>query len=64
MDKLRDLFRTRGDLYREAEERRWRTQRMRYFLMAWGATYWPDRVGGGAPTWRGAGVSPSRERPA
>jgi hypothetical protein len=65
VEKLRDVLRTRADVVsREAEERRGRTERMRYFLMAWGATHWPDRVGRGAPTWPSAGASPSRERPA
>jgi hypothetical protein len=64
VEKLRDLFRTRADLYLEGEQDRRRTERMRDFLMAWGATYWPDRVGDRAPTWRGAGAAPSKERPA
>jgi hypothetical protein len=45
MDRLRQLFRSRGT-HRSNEAQRTRSNRMRYFLTVFGSQHWADRVDG------------------
>ena len=44
MERLRDLLRPHGYPYSEADARRKRSKRLRYFLTVFGAMHWADRV--------------------
>ena len=47
MDRLRQLFRSRGTSARSNEEaQRTRSNRMRYFVTVFGTQHWADRVDG------------------
>ena len=45
MDRLRQLFRSRGT-NRSNEAQRTRSNRMRYFLTVFGSQHWAERVDG------------------
>jgi hypothetical protein len=45
MDRLRQLFRSRGT-NRNKEAQRTRSNRMRYFLTVFGSQHWAERVDG------------------
>jgi len=44
MERLRDLLHPHGYPYSEADARRKRSKRLRYFLTVFGAMHWADRV--------------------
>ena len=44
MERVGDLLRPHGYRYIEAEARRKRSKRLRYFLTVFGAMHWADRV--------------------
>ena len=45
MDRLRQVFRSRGrGAQADSEARRTRSNRMRYFLTAFGSAHWAERV--------------------
>jgi hypothetical protein len=48
MDRLRQLFRSRRNDIKQAdnETQRRRSNRMRYFLTVFGSQHWAERVGG------------------
>jgi hypothetical protein len=48
MDRLRQLFRSRRNNIKQAdnETQRRRSNRMRYFLTVFGSQHWAERVGG------------------
>jgi hypothetical protein len=46
VERLLHLFRPRGNDQRYLEAQRKRSNRMRYFLTAFGAAHWADRVDG------------------
>jgi hypothetical protein len=46
MDRLRQLFRTRGTNARSTEAQRTRSNRMRYFLTVFGSQHWAERIEG------------------
>jgi len=44
VERLRDLLRPHGYPYSEAEARRKRSKRLRYFLTVFGTMHWAERV--------------------
>ncbi len=44
VEGFRDVLRPHGYSYSEAEARRKRSKRLRYFLTVFGAMHWADRV--------------------
>jgi hypothetical protein len=46
VERLRLLFRSRGNTQRDTEAQRRRSNRMRSFLTVFGATHWAERIEG------------------
>ena len=46
VERLRQLFRSRGNAQPDNDAQRMRSNRMRHFLTAFGATHWAERVEG------------------
>ena len=46
VERLRHLFRSRRNAQSDNDPQRRRSNRMRYFLSAFGSTHWADRVEG------------------